>query len=92
MCGLLMITLEIPPPDSSRSSSPGSGRNAGGRVGSSTTCLPARSTNQSYSQLGRGTTTPVPSAPRTSSTIARPDLVPGVNSTSSGRNRTSEDG
>ena len=55
----------------------GSGRNSGAVVGSSTTVLPARSTNQSYSQLGRGTTTPEPSAPRTSRTMARPARVPG---------------
>ncbi len=86
------MTEEIPPPASSRSSSSGSGTNSGGRVGSSTTRLPARSTNQSYSQLGRGTTTPEPSGPSTSSTIASPERVPGVNSTSSGRKRTSDEG
>ena len=48
--------------------------------------------NQSYSQLGRVTTTPEPSAPSTSSTIASPARVPGVNSTSSGRKRTSSTG
>ena len=87
-----MMTDEIPPAESSRSSSAGSGRNSGGAVGSSTRRLPARSTNQSYSQLGRGTTTPVPSVPSTSSTMASPDRVPEVKSTSSGRNRTSVDG
>ena len=92
LCGLLMITEEMPPRASSRSSSCGSGRNPGASVASSTTRLPARSMNQSYSQLGRGTTTPEPSAPSTSSTIARPARVPGVNSTSSGWKRTSESG
>ena len=84
------MTEEIPPLRSSRSSASGSGRNSGAEVGSSTTVLPARSTNQSYSQLGRGTTTPEPSAPSTSSTNASPARVPGVKITSSGRKRTSE--
>ncbi len=86
------MTEEIPPLPRSRSSSSGSGRNSGADVGSSTTLLPARSTNQSYSQLGRGTTTPDPSAPRTSRTKASPARVPGVKITSSGRKRTSEPG
>ena len=86
------MTDEIPPFARSRSSSFGSGRNSGGAVGSSTTFLPARSTNQSYSQLGRGTTTPEPSSPSTSSTKASPARVPGVKITSSGRKRTSESG
>ena len=51
--------------------------------------LPARSMNQSYSQLGRGTMTPLPSAPRTSRSMASPERVPGVKITSSGWKRTS---